>query len=156
VSPFFQVKNPEMYLGFGKHCGKMLEAILLEDPGYVLWMLTCRYPKSDLARAREEALRLVELFDAKPILRSCHNPSCNKAATGASLYVYSLAPLWWCQDCSPYQAGVAPGGLHTVSSYGSVVFYIQEIWFGLEYLIGRLLRKLAEAKGLPKQYSESD
>jgi hypothetical protein len=107
-----------MYLKFGKHSDKSVEMIILKDPAYIEWILTVRNPEGRLAMVKIEAQRLIRIFDAKPFLRSCQGMGCTKPATHLTVYADNVyAPMWWCDDCDPYQMGARDGKLSLIKTY---------------------------------------
>jgi hypothetical protein len=143
-----QGRNPEMSLDFGKHRGKLLETVVIKEPGYIHWMLS-EDASGRMTRAQEKARRLIEIFDAKPLLYRCHNPDRDRTATYCSLYGDNLSPLWWCDACDPCSAGAPGYKLNLVKEYMHAVWHIRMHCGDREEGKRRLIRILAEAKGLP-------
>src|SRR5262245_57514274 len=102
-----------------------------------------------LARAREEAARLVRLFDRKPIVEPCGARRCENVATRCSLYSGSVAPRWWCSECDPAQDCFSPGKLTLVRTYTEAANYVDLHCGGRKDALRSLVRELARAKGLP-------
>src|SRR5262249_945153 len=119
-----------MLILFGKHRGKTVEYLVLREPDYVQWMLKQQEPTGPLARAVQEARRLIAAFDAKPVARGCCGTGCGKPATRCSLHVVNFRSLWWCDDCEPLPGGVPGGKLWVVKSYFDVVTYVQAFCHG--------------------------
>jgi hypothetical protein len=148
-------KDPEMVLNFGKHRGKLLETVVLKEPGYIQWMLLCEDADGPLVRTQEEARQLITIFDARPFLRCCHNPSCDRSATYCSLYGGNLSPLWWCNECDACSAGAPRYKLNFVQRYMHAVWHVPRFCGKREESQRCLIRMLAEAKGLPERVTES-
>jgi hypothetical protein len=140
-----------MMLTFGKHHGKLLETLLIQEPAYVAWMLGCESPSGPLAQAQQEAVRLIRLFDCRPLREQCSGSGCGRRATRASVYIGSVSPRWWCEECDPYQAGATGGKLRIVQSYLDAVRHAEMFFSPRQAGMRRLIRYLAEAKGLPSR-----
>jgi hypothetical protein len=143
-----------MLLTFGKHFGRLLEAVVLKEPAYVRLMLSYEGANGPLARAQEEALRLIEIFDARPFLLPCTNPDCHRTATCCWLFYYSFSPKWWCGKCDLPQTLPCPDLLYLFGTYGAAASYIETAYYPREEGMRRLIRLMAEAKGLPEGFTD--
>lgn len=145
-----------MKLNFGKHAGKSLQLLLLNEPAYIEWMLEENSASGPLRAARAEAERLIARFDAKPLLRNCSSQLLPPhRATRCTLYAESASgEYWWCATCDPYQAGASNGKLHIVSSYEGALRHVA-LRSGSKKDYRALVRAIAEAKGLPKRVGEA-
>ncbi len=82
-----------MQVTIGKHAGKSLELLVLKEPGYVHWLVQ-QAASGPLLALKNEALKLMKKFDAKPFNQVCRGRTCNLGATRATVYGNSLAPYW--------------------------------------------------------------
>lgn len=140
-----------MYLKFGKHSNKTVETLILKDPAYILWILTETNPKGRLLLVKTEAQRLIRIFDFKPFSRNCQGRDCTKPATSLSVYgdnIYS--PMWWCDDCNPYQMGARDGKLSTIKTYQDAILHHLHFRTPKGFLKD-LVKIMAIEKGLPKR-----
>jgi len=92
-----------MRIDFGKHKDEIVEYVMLHDPSYIKWVLDQAKPSKKLADLKNEIVRLMDIFDWKPILSRCTGHNCNRNATRAAVYQHDIIPSWWCDLCSPTQ-----------------------------------------------------
>lgn len=145
-----------MYLKFGKYSDKSVEMVILKDPAYISWVLTERNPAGRLAIIKTEVQRLIRIFNAKPFLRNCQGRECTKPVTCISVYSdYVYAPMWWCDDCNPYQLGARDGKLSLIKTYHDALLHHMRFQKPKSALKD-LVRTMAVEKGLPKCVGEKD
>lgn len=100
-------------MSFGKYQGKSVAYVVLKDFEYFIWMY-----QNNMSNRPEytEALRLLQILDAKPFYQKCY--SCRqKAAVKFSLYHGGVAsPSFFCEECDPYSQGAIRGKLAIYSS----------------------------------------
>ncbi len=145
-----------MIVSFGKHKGKSVGLLVLKEPDYVVWLLS----KDDLSGAalavKNEALRLITIYDAKPIQRHCYGRECSSQATRCTVYMTNVfTPMWWCDACDPYQAGANDGKLQSIKTYQDVLDHISLFCNGHKGSRQDLIKILARAKGLPERVGET-
>ncbi len=134
-------------MSFGKYQGKSVAYVVLKDFEYFIWMY-----QNNMSNRPEytEALRLLQILDAKPFYQKCY--SCRqKAAVKFSLYHGGVAsPSFFCEECDPYSQGAIRGKLAIYSSLCNVVNS------GIPYknYINTVIACVAEAKGFPKRKTE--
>lgn len=134
-------------MSFGKYQGKSVAYVVLKDFEYFIWMY-----QNNMSNRPEytEALRLLQILDAKPFYQKCY--SCRqKAAAKFSLYHGGVAaPSFFCEECDPYSQGAIRGKLAIYSSLRDVVNC------GIPYknYINTVIACVAEAKGFPKRKTE--
>jgi hypothetical protein len=132
----------------GEHTGRSVETVVLKEPDYVMWMLN-KDVQGPLAYIKNEVRRLIEIFDSKPFTCPCR---CGKTATRFSLAPPSPLLYWWCDECDPYSSGYDK--LLTVGqAYREAMVYAKLHHLPKDQTKG-LIRRLAEAKGLPKRVTE--
>lgn len=145
-----------MTVRFGKHTGKSVGLLVLKEPDYVAWLLTkCDLCRSALA-ASEEAVRLIGIFDAKPLLTNCSGRDCAATATRGTAYnstTWSL--MWWCDACDPYQGGAHGGKLHSIRTYQDAIDHVRIHCIARRDALCTLIRAIAVAKGLPGRVGEA-
>jgi hypothetical protein len=144
-----------MRVHFGKQKGKLVEELVIKNPDYVSWVLSVPNPTWALAALRDEAQRLIQLFDAKPFIRQCQGEGCANLACRLSVYVDNTSELmWWCAECNPYQMGANGGRLFMVSTYHGALGHIRNICGNHKASMIELIRGLAAVKGLPSRSGE--
>lgn len=145
-----------MYLKFGKHSKKSVEMIILKDPAYTSWILTVPNPTERLAMVKIEAQRLIRIFDAKPFLRSCQGRECTKPATCLTVYADNVyTPLWWCDDCDPYQMGARDGKLSLIKTYQDALLHHMQFQTSKTF-IKDLVKRMATEKGFPRRVGQKE
>jgi hypothetical protein len=138
-----------MSVPFGRQRSHSAAKLLLDDPAYVVSVLREPEPQGRLARLRDEVCRLIDRFDARPICVPCRAPGCGRRATRCSVYRDSVRPVWWCDECDPYQEGATPGALRLLSRYLEAVAHVEWSGNGRRSDLRFLVRELARARGLP-------
>jgi hypothetical protein len=94
--------------------------------------------------------KLVERFDAMPFKVACKGSGCGRAATRCTVYGENTGYLcWWCDACDPHQQGALRGKLSVVATYRDALRHVRVHCRGRQADYRRLVRALAEAKGLP-------
>lgn len=115
-----------MIIDFG-NCqnGKSVEMVMLKAPWYVRWVLDQEKPYGKLLVVRNEMTRLMDVFDAKPILRKCTTPECERVVTRASGYKDNVAILrWWCDECDPFLGGALLNKVSLIRTYEDALDHI--------------------------------
>jgi hypothetical protein len=100
-------------------------------------------------------LRLIRIFDDKAFVKQCQGLDCNKSATRASIYKDNPNPMWWCNDCDPYQHGSLPGRLQIIETYVDALNHVGNYCKRRKSDYRFLILALAQAKGLPKRVEEA-
>jgi len=136
-------------VGFGKHQGLSVEKLVLQEPGYVSWMLSQPAPTGPMGPASDEARSLVAVFDDKPFAARCCGEGCANRATRCVLYVGTSDFTLWCDHCDPYSLGADPGKLTLIRGYYDAINYVMTWCGNRKSSLGLLIRDLARAKGLP-------
>ena len=81
---------------------------------------------------------------------------CTKPATCLSVYGDNVyAPLWWCDDCDPYQMGAREGKLSLIKTYQDAILH-HMMFHTPKSFLKDLVRIMAVEKGLPKRVSEKN
>ena len=142
-----------MMILHGKHTGKSVEWVVLKDPSYTWWVLNEPNANGWLIPARQEALRLLNIFDRKRFLKKCTECK-ERVATKASFCDDSPIPLWWCNECEPDLTETLKGRIHTVITYTQAFDHIRDYSRGRKGDLNYLIHLLAEAKGLLKRVGE--
>ena len=141
-------------LPFGKYRGKSVEWLVLNKPDYVKWVLEePTRPGSALASAKAEALRLISIFDAKPILKPCSGSNCSRTAIRFTGYQGNSYTLYeWCETCDPYElSGAVEWKLTVIRTYKDALNFIKEHCDGRGYRLA--INAIAMAKGFPERSS---
>lgn len=132
-----------MIMKSGKYEGLSGEQMVLKHPDHVQWYLQ-EYPKTTWS---DEYRRLLHRFDAKPFVSRC--TGCKGEATRMSAYRGEDGLLPWCDDCNPYRLGANDGKLVIVTTCAQALRHIDGTAEGNRNFKRRIIRGLAEAKGLP-------
>ncbi len=144
-----------MRIDFGRHNRKSVELVVLEDPGYVKWVLDQANPSRGLLLLKDEMLRLITIFDEKPILTRCTDPNCTNKATRASVYRGSVGPSWWCDSCSPSQQSAFEDRPRIITTYKEALTHVAYCCRGRKLDYEYLVYVLAQAKGLTSGVDEA-
>lgn len=144
-----------MLVPFGKHQGKTVGTLVLKHPDYIKWVLAQQGPTGGLKRIRDEAERLIRIFDAKPILGACSGRNCKRPPVIFSAADRSSSLLYqWCDSCDPYQSGAAPGKLTVVRTYRAALNHVESTCGGVKSSYKTIIGVIAQRKGLPKRSGE--
>jgi hypothetical protein len=139
-----------MIISFGRHKGISGEMLILRDPSYVKWILIEEGDSEQFIKVQNEMYRLISKFDAKPFIKNCL--ACNeRVATRVSIYKGDFDHLEFCNICDPYDWGATPGKLVICKKYMDILWYID---YGRRSGLRRLLRSVAQSKGLPHRITE--
>lgn len=135
----------------GPHKGKSIEAVVIKYPDYVQWL--ARQPESPGFRWLYQHIEsCIEAFDAKPYSDAgCTGRraigGCDRSVVRYSLYRNSCDPVFWCDECDPYQVGASTGSLSIYQDYNDLMNHAAGM--GASRPMKRnAIRILAEAKGL--------
>ncbi len=137
-----------MRFDFGRHKDDTVEYVMLADPGYIKWSLDQPRPSGRLVEIRGEIIRLMGIFDRKPILTKCAGPNCNSNATRAYLCGSSIVDSWWCDQCYPVEVSSAEGEPKMISTYRKSLNYVARYTGNRESDYQQLIQSLARAKDL--------
>jgi hypothetical protein len=140
-----------MLIHIGKHAGKSVEVLVLRHPDYVSWVLGKEDATGELAAVRQEAIRLVRLFDRKPFVKQCQGKGCHERATRCSVRQGSPHAWWWCAGCNPTQFGAWHATLELLEGYGDAINYVQMYCRGRKVTLKVLITSMARAKGAPER-----
>ncbi len=131
----------------GKNAGKTLEEVLLKKPDFARWY-TEKYGSTAHAK---EFVRLAKVFAAKSFVEKCHG--CGNLATRASAYQGDSSLMFWCDECDMYSAGANAGKLQEIKTITHALDHIKHTASGNRALSRAIVKRLTEAKGLPKRVS---
>jgi hypothetical protein len=131
----------------GKYAGKTLEEVLLKAPNFA--HRYCRtYPDAPVGR---EFKRLFDVFDQKRYVALCMG--CKMPANRALIFG-SFRLIFLCHRCKPNM--VLGRVAYIAQMYGNLLQHMDKIegerWDNKR----RMVRKLAEAKGLPARFGEKE
>lgn len=149
-----QIKGESMYVTFGKHKGKSLEALVLKEPDYISWLLT-QNATGPMLLAQNEVKALIAKFNKKPMKQKCNGKSCTSLATRITVYRDNVSPYWWCGNCDPYQTGALDGKLQVISDYVSALNHVDLYCGSKKSDFKKIIKEIAIGKGLPKRVGES-
>jgi hypothetical protein len=143
-----------MIIAFGKYQGKSVEWLVLNKPDYVKWVLEePTRPGSALASAKAEALRLISIFDAKPILKPCNG--CSRTAIRFTGYQGNPWCYYaWCETCDPYhRSGAVEWKLTVIRTYKEALNFIKQRCDGRRGEYRLAINTIAILKGFPERSS---
>src|ERR1041384_2473436 len=121
-----------------------------------MWVLEQANPTGGLGRVQAEALRLISIFDQKPIGRSCMGHECKQPAVRFTAYAGNSVDLYpWCAACDPYQAGANSGKLTVIQTYQDALKHVTWTDGGVKAGYRSILKAMALSKGLPKRSGEA-
>lgn len=141
-----------MQITFGKYSGKASEEVFLKHGSYVKWVLGQNNAGSGLSLLRNDFENLTSKFDAKPTLKPCHH--CKEEATLVTAYWNNDSNLYaWCNDCDPYSAGASMGKLYVLHKVHDAFKHVELRCGGTQGGYDRIVRALAQSKGLPVRVS---
>jgi hypothetical protein len=131
----------------GNHEGETTEEVLLKHPDFAQWTIQ-RYPESPHGRA---FIRLTQEFDDKPFTEDCRE-ECGRKATRATACRDSSGLYFWCDECDPFSTGARQ--VAVIYTLSELLRHVDSNADGNRALKRRIVRRLAEAKGLPKRVGE--
>jgi hypothetical protein len=141
-----------MIITFGEYRGRSVEWLVLKRPDYVKWILDQPTPTWPLAGVKSEVLRLIPIFDAKPILKTCseHYTLPLSGFTTWKGNPHNLCAV--CDLCDPSQQGPVPEELKVIRTYKDALDFIRS---GdarrCDYRLA--INTIARAKGFPERSS---
>ncbi|MEI7858138.1 MAG: hypothetical protein WCH85_11655 [Methanomicrobiales archaeon] len=136
-----------MLVASGKNMGKTLEVIVLKDPCYIQDLFSAKAENKKQVLLKDEAKRLVDVFDRKAFDARCNGRVCRRQSTRCTVYKSDIFnPMWWCDACDPCQYGAGEGRIQIVRTYRDALDFA--VSFGDPEVSADLIRVLAEAKGL--------
>jgi len=146
-----------MLVTIGKHKGKTVGTLVLKHPDHIKWVLEQRAASGGLAQIQREAERLIEIFDAKPILGACSGRNCLRQPVRFTAHAGRASALYpWCDSCDPYTAGAPPGTLAEIRTYRDALRHIEWTYEGLSSGYKAIIKAIARSKGLPKRVGEQE
>ncbi len=127
-----------MIVSFGKHRGATVETLVLDEPGYVVWMSSQSDTTADFDRFVREAQRLIQVFERKPFTARCEWCACTDVATCCVLTPNRTVLM--CDDCQRFSD---LSEAQVIRTYSNAVGFA----YKQDHLLKVLIRRLAEAKG---------
>lgn len=152
--PGLLVQPYPIYVDFGKFQGRFVEELILKEPEYIDWILRVPNPRGSMLEVVEAAVRLIGIFDAKPLIKPCRGTDCGKLATRCVVYGQTLSLSFWCDGCDPYSLGAARGMLRAFPGYRDAC--MQPWGTGNPKELKTLIRDVARAKGLPNRVGQNE
>ncbi len=142
-----------MYMSFGRHGGVSIKKVLLIDPSYIMWLIGERANTREMAIAQTEAIRLIAVFDARPIRAKCHD--CHEEATRLTGYDGSSMSLYpWCEHCDPI--GSTGKATIVIRSYKQALRHSESSGAGTKAGQKRIIGAMANLKGLDRPMTEAN
>jgi len=134
----------------GKYEGLATQELVLKQPDWVQFFLR----KNVSGKVAGELARHISDFDSKPIVEDCFK--CDNTATRVSAYSgNALQPMFWCSSCDPYSLAARKGKLSIMTKYSEALRFVDSTCDGRRSDKRALIRRMAEAKGLPKRVGKA-
>jgi hypothetical protein len=142
-----------MIITFGEYRGRSVEWLVLKRPDYVKWILDQPAPTWPLAGVKSEALRLISIFDAKPILKPCNG--CSRTAIRFTGYQGNPWCYYaWCETCDPYHlSGAVEWKLTVIRTYKDALNFIKQRCDGRRGEYRLAINTIVILKGFPERSS---
>ena len=132
---------------------KKLESVLLKHPDQIKWLLE-KATYGDLLKAKDQAKKLIAIFDSKPFTRKCGHKSC-ESISSHHLFIPKdnlSGHAFRCKQCAPNPKTYIPG-FQVISSYEESLKHV-ELYCNNKSNLKKIIKILAEAKGLPRNARE--
>lgn len=143
-----------MKITFGKHKGKTVERLVLQEPGYINWLLR-QEALGKMSEVQLHAQNLVSMFDMKQITATCSASGCNRPAVLCTVYSGNVHQIqWWCDQCNPCQLGASASKVQIVRTYKDAELHVDGYCRRRKSALQTLVKEIAEAKGLPGRVTE--
>jgi len=142
-----------MRIEVGQYNGTEIEVIVLKYPEYVAWILR-KECYNKLAEAKIEIMRLIEIFDRKPITKNCMGHNCTSNATRCTVFGSLINLYWWCDSCDPLQSGALAIQIQVIKKYGEALRHVELYCGGHKKYYRSLIGLMAKAKGLPNRVDD--
>lgn len=139
-----------MMIEFGMHQGKQLAPLLIDEPGYIAWMLDRPDAKGKLREAQDAAIKMINHFQQKPYVVPCQTYCCEQPVTRMFAQPgYRLRP--WCGKCA-----MDPGSSQSMQLMHYLdIFQAQRVGIILDSG-SDAIAEMAIAKGLSREASEQE
>lgn len=139
-----------MIILFGeKQKGKSTETVILKGADYVKWVIDNKNATGSLLAVQNDFIRLIELFDAKPLQKKCFK--CKSQATRFSFYQGNIDPYFWCDKCDPFIQGAMPGKLSIITKYRQALRFVESTCEKRVADYRGIIKNMSNAKGLPQR-----
>ena len=139
---------------FGKFKGKTLVYIIMKQPNYTGWILIKEDPDGPLPVAKNEIIRLIKIFDSKPIQRHCF--LCGAQAKYCAVAQKSVIdPIWYCNECDPFDDVLIESDLDYIKSYRDAIEHCKGYRVDKKSAL-MFIKAIATAKGLGKRLTEKE
>jgi len=133
----------------GAKAGLSTQELFLKEPDWVQFFVA-RNPDSKLTK---EFSRHSRSLDLKPFVEKCFR--CNREAKLMTAYAGNAeSVMLWCEKCDPYSQAANLGKLSEIVTMGQVCRFVDSTCSGRRSDKKRLMRKLAESKGMPKRVGQ--
>lgn len=143
-----------MKVNHGIHKNRSVEYLVLKEPGYINWLINTQIT-GPMLLVKNEAKRLISIFDNKPMIIRCQGNCCSSNATNITVYRDNLSPCHWCDICNPYQLGAIPGRIQVIRTYCQALDHVNNFCQGRQSDFKDIIKKLAQAKGLPSHVGKN-
>lgn len=138
-----------MVLRYGPHAGKSTELVVLKFPDWVQFYIQ----NNRNSRVGGELVSLIRRFDELEFAKKCFQ--CKSRATRSSLYAGNAEDaMYWCDECDPYSLAAPQGKLVLITKYNEALGFVANRCGDKRGEKRDVIRRLAEAKGLPKRLGE--
>jgi hypothetical protein len=142
-----------MLATIGAHKGTSMDILVLKQPDYINWLLPYD-AKGPLEAMKTEAVRLVDVFDAKELVVSCSGDGCKRAASRFSMYGADVTPMCWCADCDPHLLGAKPGKIQVMQTYRDCMAHVTRHCGAQKNAYIEVIKRVARVKGMGARVGE--
>lgn len=143
-----------MLIEMGKYHNHTLEWLILNDPKYFYEFLTTTGISENASRLKEEAYKLISIFDRKPFIRTCSNFGCRRSVVRFTLALHNTHVSFWCENCLP-KLGWQQYTISTFSTFMDIVKLLYS-YSKPKVVMTTIVREIARCKGLPKRAGEKE
>jgi hypothetical protein len=145
------MKYKTTYFPSGKHEGVSIGRAILKSPRYAMYFATKKGMWGEWAQIQAETVRLIDVFDAKPITKTCSG--CGGSAVRLTAVASRTSSLYaWCNTCSHHGSGKV---VTEIRSYSQALAHNKNNCEGKSAGDGRIILSMASAKGLISPLSEA-
>jgi len=139
---------------FGKYKGKTVKSLMMKQPVYIGWILSQKDLSGPLAVLKDEVIRLIKIFDSKPIQRYCK--ICDAEAKYCGVSQRSVFnPYWYCDECDPYAKDIIKTELEFIRSYREAIDHCERYSVNKKSAL-IFIKAIATAKGLGKRLGKKE
>ena len=139
---------------FGQFKNKTVKSLIMKELDYIAWILRQESPSGPLVALKDEIIRLIKIFDSKPLQRVCC--VCSAEAKYCAVAQKSVIdPIWYCNECDPFDNVLIESDLDYIKSYRDAIEHCKGYRVDKKSAL-MFIRAIAKAKGLGKRLTEKE